>query len=279
MKSPIIWVGFVFFLTVSLSLCIHVLRFDDPKDIPLSKLKIGNITDDNYEVVLNVPEVSFPLGRDWTMCYRWFIDQTRYTDSGKFTLRLKLYMNESDSNGADHTIIMEPRGFPQLWGLGLDYHKHWKSSLDDTYPWMKNLMASELHIQPQHWRSICHIVDLGKKTMTLIIDGEKLLSMEIINPSEHMIDYKQDWPKAKLLNITFGPKLNMVSTGYSIGTFTDLNIFSDNIGEETVMNITGSLTQTNNLTIDFILNPIQGGGVKTPTLHFFIKLLKEGNIK
>ena len=101
-------------------------------------------------------------------------------------------------------------------------------------------MASGTHIQPQHWRSICHIVDLGKKTINLIIDGEELVSMEIINPSEHMIEYKDDWPKAKLLNISFGAKLDEVSTGFSIGTFTDLNIFSDNIGEKTAINITGS---------------------------------------
>ena len=36
--------------TLSLTYCIDVLIFEDPKDTPSESLKIGNISDDSYEV-------------------------------------------------------------------------------------------------------------------------------------------------------------------------------------------------------------------------------------
>ena len=58
---------------------------------------------------------------------------------------------------------------------------------------------------------------------------------------DHFLDDDEDWPKAKIVNITFGPKLSGITNGKSVGTFTDLNIFSTNIGEEKALDYTGLL--------------------------------------
>ena len=81
--------------------CIDILRFDDPKDRPSEEFKIGNISDDNYEVVFNNSEIPFPTGQDLTIYYCWYFDQIRFSDPGYVGFHLKLYMNKSDEVGED----------------------------------------------------------------------------------------------------------------------------------------------------------------------------------
>ena len=104
--------------------CIDILRFDDPKDRPSEEFKIGNISDDNYEVVFNIPEVPFPGGQDLTICYRWYFDQIRFSDPGSVGFHLKLYMNESDEVGEDKSVSIGTRTIPKLKGLDLHLKGH-----------------------------------------------------------------------------------------------------------------------------------------------------------
>ena len=76
--------------------CIDVLRFDDPKDDTNEDFKIGNISDDNYEILLNITHVPFPIGQDFAICFRCFFDQIRFDSPGGISFHLQLYMNASD---------------------------------------------------------------------------------------------------------------------------------------------------------------------------------------
>ena len=68
---------------------INILTFGDPKNISSDLLKIGNISDDTYEKYLGPQNITFPIGRDWSICYRWFIDQIRFTDPGMIYIHLR----------------------------------------------------------------------------------------------------------------------------------------------------------------------------------------------
>ena len=81
-------VTFVF----SQTFCIDVLRFDDPKETRINKLlKTENISDDAYEMFFEVPDLQFPVGQDFSVCYRWYFDHAQFTDPGLINLHLKLY--------------------------------------------------------------------------------------------------------------------------------------------------------------------------------------------
>ena len=243
----------LFFLTPTD--CIDVLRFDDPKDIPSTSLKIGNISDDSYEVFLDIPNnIPFPVGQDLTICYRWFFDQARFTDPGGITLHLKLYKDEADIEGTDELLYVNSRIVPNMYQekgfqlsiklanfqgnmFGYPYLK-WKDKL-----WYNNLMADTqmglMSLRPQLWRNFCLMVDWNKRLLSLVVNGEKLYSEPMINSLPFYLDEKKDWPRAELIKITYGPKLNAIGVGKSIGIFTDLNVFSRNIGDEKAMDITG----------------------------------------
>ena len=131
--------------------CIDIRRFDDPKDTPSEEFKIGNISSDNYEVVLNVPGVPFPIGQDFTICYRWFFDQIRFVDPGQMKIYLKLYMNKSDDDGTDINIGIYSRVIPLLREkqkkiLNIDL-KDFQANLNWPYykerntTWYNNLMT------------------------------------------------------------------------------------------------------------------------------------------
>ena len=94
----------ILIFSITHTCCIDILRFDDPKDTPSEEFKIGNISSDNYEVVLNVPGVPLPFGQDFTICYHWFFDQIRFVDPGQMKIYLKLYMNKSEDDGTDINI-------------------------------------------------------------------------------------------------------------------------------------------------------------------------------
>ena len=233
----------IIFLLLNQSYCIQVLRFDDPKDAPNSDLMIGT-DDDNYEVVINIPGLDFPIEQDFSSCFRWFIDQSRFSDPGGFWLNIKVYMNKSATEGIDELVWMEGRTVPHFWdewlgGIGR------KLSNTDLYkkiknlPWYKNLMASPMELRPQLWRSICLLVNRKEETMSLIVNGENLLDMETAVLAKYFTDEDTDWPKVKLIGISFGPKMNEMTSGKSIGTLTDLNIYSYNIGIEAAKDITG----------------------------------------
>ena len=236
------WI-FVIFLLFNQSYGIQVIRFDDPKDATNAELMIGN-DDDNYEVSINIPQLDFPIGQDLSSCFRWFIDQSRFSDPGGFFLNLKVYMNKSATEGIDEIVWMEPRTVPHFWdewlgGIGRKLSNTELYEKIKNFPWYKNLMAEPTELRPQLWRSFCLLVDMKENIMSLVVNGEKLLDMELKKLSKHFTDENTEWPKAKLTSISFGPKMNELTIGKSIGILTDLNIYSHNIGNQAAMAITG----------------------------------------
>ena len=234
---------FVIFLLFNQTYCIQVLRFDDPKDATNSELMIGT-NDDNYEVSINSPGLDFPIGQDLSSCFRWFIDQSRFSDSGGFSLNLKVFMNESVIEGIDEKIWLNSRMLPRLtdeWLGGIKIKLGNTELLEKikNFPWYKNIMAGTKWLRPQLWRSFCFLVDMKENIMSLVVNGEKLLDMELMKLSKHFTDEDSEWPKAKLTSISFGPKMNQLTIGKSIGILTDLNIYSYNIGNQAAMAITG----------------------------------------
>ena len=236
---------------VSQTSCIDILRFDDPLDRPSEEFKIGNISDDNYEIVLNFPEVPFPTGQDLTICYRWYFDQIRFEDPGLMGFHMKLYMNKSDEVGKDAIVKAETRTIPRLSGLNLQLkdfiaNKNWPHLKElKKATWFNNLNADfgvSGFLRPKYWRSFCHLMDWKNKRQSLVIDGRSLFSWNTKDPnSDHFADDDEEWPQGKLTSISFGPKFKDVSDGKIIGNFTDLNIFSSNIGNKTAEDITGSV--------------------------------------
>ena len=210
----------IIFLRISKIFCIDVLRFDDPKDSPNEDFKIGNITDDNYEIELNLPQVSFPIGQDLTICYRWFFDQIRFNDPGGFNIHVKLYMNMSDEEGIDETIIVETRVIPNIREKNRFLNLAMKDFIANlnwqTYKilrqttWYNNLMTESgtfSLIRPQYWRSFCHLMDWKNRRTILVINGGSFFSWETVEYSEHFTDDDKEWPKAKLKRISFGPQI------------------------------------------------------------------------
>ena len=230
--------NFALLFSFSHALSINVLKFGDPKNISSDLLKIGNISDDTYEIYLGPQNITFPIGRDWSLCYRWFIDQIRFTDPGMINIHLKIYKNLSDSEGTDENIQIGQRYLPNI---------NWKSHLEILWekkyrsePWYYNLMDERWkNIRPQYWRSFCHTVDWNKRKTSLVGNGEKLYDETFEISKDYLLDEDGDWPKAEIVNITLGPKLSHFTSGKAIGTFTDFHIFSTNIRDEKAVDFTG----------------------------------------
>ena len=145
--------------------CIEVLNFGDPKDFTTQELKIGNISDDTYEVFIESSDISFPIGQDLTICYRWFFEQLRFTDAGSIDFHLKFFKNETDMEGVDEIINVQTRQAPNIWAksdlLKLSPYQTFESTIPKygNTTWYKNLMADlgnfVFMYRPQIWRSFC----------------------------------------------------------------------------------------------------------------------------
>ena len=229
--------------------CIKVLNFGDPKDLTTQELKIGNISDDTYEVFIESSDISFPIGQDLTICYRWFFEQLRFTDAGSIDFHLKFFKNETDMEGVDEIINVQTRQAPNIWAksdlLKLSPYQTFESTIPKygNTTWYKNLMADlgnfVFMYRPQIWRSFCHLVDWRKREQIVVVNGEKLFSEPLQENADYFEDDDRDWPQAKLSKITFGPRINEITMGKTIGTLTDLNVFSQNIGEAKAIAFTG----------------------------------------
>ena len=88
------------------------------------------------------------------------------------------------------------------------------------------------NIRPQYWRSFCHTIDWNKRRTSLFGNWEKLFDEKFDISMDYLLDGDEEWPKAEIANITLGPKLSHFTSGKAIGTFTDLHIFSSNIGDK-----------------------------------------------
>ena len=232
---------------LSQTYCKDVLIFGDPKDSSSQSLKIGNINDDTYEVFFEDIEASFPVGQDLTICYRWFFDQLRFTDPGKISIHLKFYRNSTDKEGIDETLVVGTRGMPGISSqeklvVISPLTPNWMEKYYNA-PWYNNLMldlgTNLRNYRPQIWRSFCHMIDWGNREQVVVVNGVKLFREPLGENAGYFLDDDEDWPQAKLIKITFGPKLNQFTSGKTVGTFTDLNIFSENIGEEKANALTG----------------------------------------
>ena len=228
-------------------LCVDVLKFGDPKDNNTQVLKIGNISDDTYEVFINAADVSFPIGQDLTVCYRWFFDQLRFTDPGVIEFHLKIYRNETDKEGVDEVLKVQTRMLPNLRDQGGLLKISQPKGFEKKYfssSWYNNLMldigsGGMRNYRPQIWRSFCHLVDWDKREQAVVVNGEKIFSEPLPENADYFKDDDEDWPQAKFVKITFGPRLNQFTSGKSVGTLTDLNIYSEHIGIEKAIAITG----------------------------------------
>ena len=235
------------FLIFTETCCIDVLKFGDPKDSSAQMLKIGNITDDTYEIYVDVPDVPFPVGQDLTICYRWFFDQIRFTDPGSVDIHLKFYRNQTDIEGVDEIINFGTRGLPYIRDrkdfLKISPPPKWDLKYRNA-SWYNNLMiniggGNMYNHWPQVWRSFCHMVDWEKRQQTTVVNGERLFSEPLRENVDYFLDADKDWPKAKMTHITVGPKLHQFTSGKTVGTLTDMNIFSGHIGDGNAINITG----------------------------------------
>ena len=108
--------------------------------------------------------------------------------------------------------------------------------------WYNNLMplAGGTSVpRPQYWWSFCHLMDWNNRRATLVVNGGSSFSWETSQDSKYFVDNDKEWPKAELIGISIGRKFKDLSDGKSIGMFTDLNIFSSNIRNDTAEDITG----------------------------------------
>ena len=72
-----------------------------------------------------------------------------------------------------------------------------------------------------------------------MVNGGSFFSWKTRQDSKYVVDNDKEWPKAELIGISIERKFKDLPDGNSIGIFTDLNIFSSNIRNNTAEDITG----------------------------------------
>ena len=81
---------------------------------------------------------------------------------------------------------------------------------------MADMGNKVFNYRPQIWRSFCHLVDWRKREQIVVVNGEKLFSESLRENADHFEDDDRDWPQAKLSKITFGPRINEMTSGKTI---------------------------------------------------------------